>query len=136
MKLHDPGFRNESAFAPDLLIAGETQIVSVNGTYAAGQGVIPRGAVLGVVSAAPATGAPDLRGQYKLSASAAADGSQTPNAIAVDEVDTTPGAKVAGVYVKGEFAAQKVTFGAGHTAATAYQALRDAGIFLVTIQEA
>lgn len=127
MKLHDPGFRNESAFAPDLLIAGETQIVSINGTFAAGQGVIPRGAVLGVVSA---------NGQYKLSASAAADGSQTPNAIAVDEVDTTPGAKVAGVYVKGEFAAQKVTFGAGHTAATAYEALRDAGIFLVTIQEA
>lgn len=71
-------------------------------------------------------------GKYKLSAATATDGSATPVAVLVDDVDASGGDKLAGVYVTGEFNGGAMTFGTGHSATTAatIAALRDVSIFI------
>lgn len=70
-------------------------------------------------------------GQYKKSVASATDGSQNPVAILVNAVDTTGGsAKVAGVYVAGEFNQNALTMDASWTAATLKPILRPLGIYL------
>lgn len=114
-------------FTPDNLIAGTTQTVCDIVTIASGAS-LKRGAVLGRVTAT---------GKYKLSASAAVDGSQTPSVILADDVDATSAdvTNVA-VYIKGEFASNALFFGVGHSATTVKDALRDAGICIKTTVKA
>ncbi|WP_157129885.1 head decoration protein [Burkholderia pseudomallei] len=69
-------------------------------------------------------------GGYVLATASATDGSQSPTAILVNNVDTTLGAKTAGVYLMGEFNVNAMTFGAGITVAAAKAALRPLDIFL------
>lgn len=107
-------------YTPDNLIAGETQLVSETGTLLAGQ-VLPRGALLGKITAT---------GKLTLSTSAATDGSQNPYGILYDAYDSTAGDLSAGLYIKGEFNPNAMTFGAGQTAAGVKAALRDLGIYL------
>lgn len=66
----------------------------------------------------------------KLSASAASDGSQTPYAVLADDIPPGAAECEAMVYLAGEFPAAKLTFGAGHTAASAKAGLRQRGIYL------
>jgi len=108
-------------YAPDNLIAGLTQVVSENGTLLAGQ-ALPRGALLGRITAS---------GKLNLSTAAATDGSQVPYGILYDAYDATAGDLVGvGVYIKGEFNPNAMTFGAGQTVASVKDTLRDAGIYI------
>lgn len=68
---------------------------------------------------------------YKLSAAAAVDGSQVPVAILPEAVDATAGDKAnVGVWQTGEFIKTKLTFGAGHTAASTLWGLAQKNIYL------
>lgn len=70
-------------------------------------------------------------GQYKKSVASATDGSQNPVAILANAVDTTGGsAKVAGLYIAGEFNQNALTMDASWTAATLKPILRPLGIYL------
>jgi hypothetical protein len=69
-------------------------------------------------------------GQYKRSVAAATDGSQRPLRILARDCDASGGAKEAPVYMTGEFAKNRLNFGAGHTATTVEAALRAENIYL------
>jgi hypothetical protein len=116
------GFQTEGSYMPDNLIAGDFPIRTRKVTLVTGQN-LARGALLGVITAS---------GKYTLSASAAADGSQTPNAILAEDVDASAGDKDAIVYIAGDFNANTLTYGAGHTAASVRDELRNLSIYLHT----
>lgn len=110
-------------YTPDNLIAGETSLVTEAVTVAS-SAALTRGAVLGKIT----TG-----GKFILSASAAADGSQTPYAILAEDCDASGGDVTSvAVYVKGEFNQNALSFGTGHDASTVKAPLRDAGIYIKT----
>lgn len=108
-------------YTPDNLVAGDTQLVTDSVTIVSGQNIV-RGAVLGKIT----TG-----GKFALSLSTASDGSETPYAVAAEDVDASGGdvTNVA-VYIKGEFNAGALTLGTGHTADTAKNGLRAVGIYV------
>lgn len=117
-----PTFYTE-AFVPDRLIAGNAHLlVSANVTIASGQS-LQRGAVLGKITAS---------GKYVMSTAAASDGSQTPDLILADDVDATAGDVVGGAYSRGDFNANALKLGAGHTAASIRDGLRSKGIIVVS----
>lgn len=101
---------------PGDLLIGDFPVATVPVTIASGAD-LERGAVLGRITAS---------GKYNLSASAAADGSQTP--VLVLAVDAAAaGADVAAVaYAAAQLNAAKLSFGAGHSVATAEAAFRAA----------
>ncbi|WP_296201485.1 head decoration protein [uncultured Hyphomicrobium sp.] len=84
---------------------------------------LKRGSVLGRVSAS---------GALILSLAAAGDGSNTPFAVLLEDVDTTleSGPTVRTVAVEGFFNETALVFGTGHTADTVRAPLRDRGIYL------
>lgn len=114
-----PGIYAET-FIPDQLIAGHHQLVTDNVTVLAGQ-VFPRGAVLGRITAS---------GKYVVALAAAADGSQNPAVVAVDNVDATAGDVTTGVYLAGGFNGAALTLGTGITLAAATAALRPLSIYV------
>jgi hypothetical protein len=114
------GFQSEGSFTPDNLHAGDYPIHGLKVTLVTGQN-LTRGALLGVITAS---------GKFTLSASAAADGSQTPNAILAEDVDASAGDKDAMVYISGDFNQDALTYGAGHTAASVREGLRNLNIYL------
>ena len=114
-----PGIYAET-FIPDQLIAGSHPLVTDSVTVLAGQ-VFPRGAVLGRITAS---------GKYVLALAAAADGSQNPAVVAVDNVDATAGDVSAGVYLAGEFNGAAMTLGTGITIAVAAAVLRPLSIYV------
>lgn len=116
-----PGF-SSSAFSPDLLVAGDHPIRHVPVTIISGQN-LARGAVLGKITAS---------GKHNLSASAAGDGSNTPVAILIEAVDATSGDKKALAYIAGDFNANQLILGAGHTVATIRDALAQKSIYIHT----
>lgn len=112
-------------FTPGQLVANNPDLLfSIPGTLLAGQNLL-RGALLGKITAS---------GKYVLSLSAAVDGSQTPAGILVDDVNATAGDEAALLYIRGDFIADALTYGAAHTSATVAAALRDMGIFLFNAQ--
>ncbi len=116
---------SSDAFVPDKLIASNPQLlVSIPITVISGQNLV-RGALLGKITAS---------GKYNLSLSAAVDGSQTPAAVLVDDVDASAGDKPGLAYIRGDFIAEGLTYGTAHTAASVEAALRDLGIFLIKSQ--
>jgi hypothetical protein len=120
------GFTNQGTYTPDNLIAGEFPRVARKVTIATPANLL-RGAVLGRITAS---------GKYILSASAAVDGSQTPEAILGEDTDASGGDKEAIVYLSGEFNELALTLGAGHTAASISLGLRNKSIFLTKNQGA
>lgn len=74
--------------------------------------------------------APANNGKYKLSASAATDGSQTPVVVLAETTDATSADKVTVAYFGGVFDENLITYGTGHTAASVRETLRDIGIKL------
>ncbi len=70
--------------------------------------------------------------KYKLSASASADGSETPDAVLAEATDASGGDKETMAYFDGAFNEDRVVLGAGHTAASIREGLRNKGIHLVT----
>lgn len=115
-----PAGMTEETFAPDKLLVGgkyRSKKVTID------TGVLTRGTLLGKITAS---------GKYIKSASAAGDGSQTPDAILAEDVDATAADKEAMVYYTGDFDETAVTFGTGHTAASVREGLRAKGIHLIT----
>ena len=118
--------RTTETFSPDNLIAGPADLI-VSRKVTIDAGVLARGAVLGKITAG---------GKYILSASAAVDGSQVPDAILAHAVDATAADQEAMVYMRGDFAEGALVLGAGHTADSIREGLRDKGITLVKTQPA
>ena len=71
---------------------------------------------------------PVLAGNYKLSASAAGDGSAVPDCILLEDVDASSQAKLAPVLKSGKANIHLLTYGTGHSAGTVVSALRTRGI--------
>ncbi|MDX1103908.1 head decoration protein, partial [Sinorhizobium medicae] len=98
----------EATFAPNDLLVSDVPVITRNITIVSGQN-LKRGAVLGNITASD---------KYTLSASAAADGSQTPALVLATDCDASAGDVVAAAYASGAFDPTKLILGAGHTAAT------------------
>lgn len=112
----------EGVHTPDQLLAGNPSLlVGRVVTLLAGQSLL-RGAVLGKITAS---------GKYTLSASASADGSQAPDLILAEHCDATAGDRTAMAYSRGDFNANRVLLGAGHTVASITEGLRIKGIALL-----
>lgn len=114
-------FHTSETFAPDKLIAGGFPLHTREVTIASGQGVVPRGAVLGVVTAT---------GKHVLSLAAAEDGSQTPDVILTTEVDATSADVKAIAYDSGDFVEAALALGTGHTVDSIRAGLRLKNIYL------
>ncbi len=67
---------------------------------------------------------------YTQAIASATDGSATPIAILIDDVDTTGGAATGGIYQMGEFNQNAVILGAGITLLAAKTALAAQNIYL------
>jgi hypothetical protein len=107
---------------PDNLIADLEETTSVEGiTLLAGQGVLSRGSVIGIITASQ---------KGKLAAKANSDGSQVAKYILADTVDTTSADVVTQCYRKGSFNRQALKFAASNSAADHEDSLRQYGIFL------
>lgn len=113
-----PGMKS-SVFIPDQLIAGQLQLVTETVTVTGGTYL--RGTVLGMITAS---------GIYTLCVKSAADGSETPLAILVDDVDASSGDQLAGIYLMGEFNQNRVTIDTSWTADEMKAELRHQAIFL------
>lgn len=106
----------------DNLLAGNAHLlVSRSITLISGQN-LKRGAVLGKITASS---------KYNLSASAAGDGSQTPDLILAEDCDASAGDKGALAYARGDFSAAGLTLGAGHSVASILEGLRAKGITII-----
>lgn len=68
--------------------------------------------------------------KYKLSVAAAVDGSAVPAVILAEDCDASGGDKVTVAYFAATVDENALTYGAGHTAATVREPLRDVGIYL------
>ena len=106
----------------ELIANSSDDLWPVKGVLLAGQN-LPRGALLGRITATGSS-----TGKYTLSVAAATDGSQSPVAVLVHDTDATAGDTEALVYTRGDFNSAALTFGAGHTPATAQPLLR--GIYI------
>ncbi len=109
-------------FVPDNLIAGnEVPLLVKAVTLQAGQGVLKRGTVLGIITAT---------GLAVPVNNANTDGSQIADCILADDVDTTGGNVVAEAYISGYFNRKALIFGGDDTASDHEARLRELGIFL------
>ncbi|MCK5921804.1 MAG: head decoration protein [Methylococcales bacterium] len=114
------GFNDKGSVTPENLIAGEYPRVSRIFTVTGGA-VLPIGSVLGRI---------DVDGRYLLSAADAVDGSQVPDIILGETVDTTNGDKQAVGYFTGEFNELALNVGTGHTLESSRSVFRTRGLFL------
>ncbi|EES9564992.1 head decoration protein [Escherichia coli] len=96
-----PGYWS-GAYQPDQLLCGPLQVVTKTVTITGGE-VYQRGTVLGRMTES---------GAYTLCKQGAGvtDGSETPVAILADMADASSGDVLAGVYLMGEFNANRVIF--------------------------
>ncbi len=122
---HASGITDQGEYTPDNLLAGEYPRVERVVTIAAGAD-LTKGAVLGRITA---------NGKFKLSASASADGSQTPDAILAEKASAAGGDVQAVVYFSGEFNENALVLGAGHTLDSVRIALRAKNVYLRSNQK-
>jgi len=120
------GFTDQGSYTPDNLIAGDYPRTERVVTIASGAN-LTKGAVLGKITAS---------GKYKLSASAASDGSEAPDAILAETANAASADVQAVVYFSGEFNELALTLGASHTVASIKAGLRDKNIYLRSNQPA
>lgn len=114
-----PGMKS-SVFVPDQLVSGPLQLVTDSGIIAAGA-AYNRGTVLGQITAS---------GKLTLCVKTAADGSEKPYAILVDNVDATDNDQNCGVYLMGEFNQNRIIHDNSWTLPGLKAALRPLSIFL------
>jgi hypothetical protein len=86
--------------------------------------------VAGDAFTVPVTIADTSSGKYIRSVAAATDGSQNAIVILAEDCDASGGDKATIAYFGGVFDENALNFGAGHTAATVRESLRDVGIKL------
>jgi len=113
-------FRNEATTTRSQLIAGDFPVTTEARVIATGQ-QLTIGAVLGRVTAS---------GEMVLSTAGANDGSEVPEAILSENVDTSEGAETHPVFLTGSFNERALIFGAGHTVESTRQGLREKNIFM------
>lgn len=119
---YQASFGTEGTLTHDALVAGNAHLlVARKVTIAAGES-LARGAVIGKLTSG---------GKYKLSLSAANDGSQTPDLILAEPCNATDGDMQALAYARGDFNARALTLGTGHTVASITEGLRAKGITLM-----
>lgn len=112
---------SSETYVYDQLVAGNSNLLAaIKITLAAGEN-LARGAVLGKVTA---------NGEYKLSASGAGDGSETPDVILAEDTDASAAAATTIAYIRGDFNEAALILGAGHTVDSIREGLRAKGIFL------
>lgn len=116
----NPTFETAGTYTPDNLQADDFPLMTDTVTIVAGQN-LKRGAVLGKITAS---------GKYKLSASAAGDGSEVLDVVLLQDTDATAADTAAPVALTGAFNARALIFGAGHNAASAKAPLRAKSIFV------
>lgn len=108
-----------NVFNPNGIFAGGDDFSTRKVTVLTGQNasgsVLPRGTLLGVVTAT---------GKYKISATGASDGSQTPTAVLADDVDTSGGDVICDVYAEGQFAYESCNIDSSWTIDTLNAALQ------------
>ena len=109
-----------ASFAPNDLIVGDVQVITRTVTIASGQ-TLSRGAVLGEITASS---------KHTLSLVASDDGSEEPSCILAFDVDASGGDVDAQAYFGAAVDGSKLTFGAGHDAASVEQAFRRKGAAL------
>ncbi|EIC3243770.1 head decoration protein [Escherichia coli] len=114
-----PGYWSD-AYQPDQLLCGPLQTVTKTVTVTGGA-VYQRGTVLGCIADS---------GAFTLCVPSANDGSETPVAILADLADASSGDVLAGVYVMGEFNANRVIFDEGWDISVLTPALEKEKIFL------
>lgn len=114
-----PGYWSD-AYQPDQLLCGPLQTVTKTVTITGGA-VYQRGTVLGRITDS---------GAFTLSVSSATDGSETPVAVLADLADASSGDVLAGVYVMGEFNANRVIYDEGWSTDALTAALEKEKIFL------
>lgn len=120
-----PASFSSTSFVPDNLIAGNhDELVGEKITLLSGQNLV-RGAVIGKVTAS---------GKYKISLAADTIGSETPDLILAEDCDASAGDKQAVAYSRGDFIAQALTIGTGHTIASIKEGLRVKNIILINAQ--
>jgi hypothetical protein len=117
-------YAQTSFIVSDIIVGEFDDLVGEKITVASGQN-LTRGAVLGKITAS---------GKYTLSLSAAVDGSQIPDFILAENCDATGGDKVAIAYSRGDFNAQNLIIGTGHTIASIKEGLRVKNIILINSQ--
>jgi hypothetical protein len=123
-----------ATFTPDNLFAGYIQpVVTGEETIAEGAGVLPRGAVLGKVTATKKCVIVDSAFDEVTDP---IDGSETVYAILAEAVDATDGDVKAPVYYTGEFNESELTFGGDDDADTHRTDARNIGIFFKTAVKA
>jgi len=110
-----------STYNPDRLLLDGPVPVEYYITLVSGQN-LSRGAVLGKITSG---------GKYTLSLSASSDGSEVPDLILAEDCAASGGDKVTVAYATGHFDENEVTLGAGHTADSVREGLRDKGIHLI-----
>ena len=125
--VQQPGIYAET-YVPDQLIAGNLKLVTDSVTYLSGASVIPRGTLVGRITAS---------GKFIASVSGASDGSQNPIGFAADAVDVTGGDATGPVYLMGEFNQNAITYDSswGGSLAVAVAAIKlklPVGLFLKT----
>jgi hypothetical protein len=108
-----PGMASD-AFIPDQLVAGDLKIVTDTITIVSGAGALKRGTVLGKITAS---------GKYTTALAASEDGSETPAAILVDDVDATSADATGGIYKQIEVNGNALILGTGITLTAAKSAL-------------
>lgn len=111
---------SETPFDPNGIVVGgfdhhaEPETLLTGANYAAGT-------VLGKITAS---------GKYTTSLTASSDGSETPVAVLLEDVDASSGDAPGVVLKQGGVDETKLTFGTGHTAASTRDALAARGLFL------
>jgi hypothetical protein len=115
-------FQTGDSYTPDQLLIGEQTTVTRTIILLSGQN-LNRGALLGRITAS---------GKHILSASAAGDGSQTPDCVLAHDCDATAGDKTTIAYFAGGMNQNALTLGAGHTIASITEGLRAKDIHLIT----
>lgn len=120
--MQDPSFGSTS-YSPDRLVGGDLKLITreVTLTDIGATGPLVRGTVLGMIAA-------DER--YGVSLAASGDGSESPRAILAIDADPSGGDVTALIYDQGEFNANALTIGTGHTVASIREALRALSIHL------
>jgi hypothetical protein len=115
----------DSLASQDALVVDTSSLTTHRITLTAGN--LLRGSVLGATDIGSES---DASGNYKLSAAAASDGSQTPSVILAEDCDASGGAKETIAYFAGTFNEEQLHFGTGHDKWSVREALRDVGINL------
>ncbi|MCE5200555.1 head decoration protein [bacterium] len=111
-----------TANSPDNLIASYSDVIAVEGIVLTGEGILPRGAVLGKIT---------VGGKYALVNTAGTDdGRRTAAVVLAEDVDATNDDVVCSVYIRGEFNDNALLFGGTDTAATHKATLQGLGIVL------